>query len=135
MSDTTETVMQQPPTEFGEYNFPSRDRIELYGNDQLVHVFWEGSVFIVGPACFRVPRAIPWSEFVSDVVGPWAEADPAYDPAKVGHWRIDDTPIDPKPADTLEGLGVEHKGLLKFRCDNGQTTHAGLLYHKSSNSH
>lgn len=134
MTDTTETVMQQPPTEFGEYNFPSRDRIELYGDDQLVHVFWEGSVFIAGPACFRVPRAIPWSEFVSDVVGPWAEADPAYDAAKVGHWRIDDTPIDPKPTDTLEKLGVEHKGLLKFRCDNGQTTHGGQLYHKSPNS-
>ena len=83
MADTTETVMQQPPTEFGEYNFPSKDRIELFGDDQLVNVFWEGNVFIVGPGCFRVPRAIAWSDFVSDVVGPWAEADPDYDESKV----------------------------------------------------
>ena len=134
MTDTTETVMQQPPTEFGEYNFPSKDRIELFGDDQLVNVFWEGNVFIVGPGCFRVPRSIAWSEFVRDVVGSWAKADPDYDESKVTNWRIDDTPIDPKPTDTLEELGVEHKGLLKFRCDLGKRPLGGPLYQMSSDS-
>ena len=118
MTDTT-TVMQQPPTEFGEYNFPSKDRIELYGDDQLVHVFWEGNVFIAA-RMLRVPRRLPGPIRQGRRRAPGLKADPDYDESKVSNWRIDDTPIDPKPTDTLEELGVEHKGLLKFRCDPGK---------------
>ena len=108
--------MIQPPSAFGTYDFPSRDRIELFGDDQLVNVFWEGNIFIVAPGCFRVPRTMPWSELYENVIVPWASADPDFDSAKVSNWRIDDEPFEPKPDDTLESLGVVHKGLLKFNC-------------------
>lgn len=110
----TETQMAAPPTEFGEYNFPSRDRIELYGDDQLIHVFWRGNVFIVAPGCFRVPQAMTWADFVAGVVEPWAAADPDFDASKVTGWQIDDKPIEPSADDTISGLGIEHKGLVSF---------------------
>lgn len=112
MTETTE--MKQPPTQFGEYNFPSRDRIELYGDDQLLNVWWRGNVFIVCPGCFRVPRAMKWGEFVSGILTPWASMDPDFDIAKVANWQMDDTPFTPKDDDTFESLGVEHKGLISF---------------------
>lgn len=110
----SDTIMQNPPTAFGEYNFPSRDRIELYGDDQLINVWLRGNVFIVGPGCFRVPQAMSWGDFISDVVVPWASADPDFDASKMTGWRKDDEEIDPKPEDTISGLGIEHKGLVSF---------------------
>ena len=112
----TETQMVQPPTQFGEYNFPSRDRIEEYGDDQIVNVFWEDNIFVATPGCFRVPRNMPWNVFQQNVFLPWAAMDPDFDAAKVSDWRSDDAPIQPKDEDTFETLGVPHKGLLKFRC-------------------
>ncbi|MFV0459215.1 MAG: phenol hydroxylase subunit P4 [Actinomycetales bacterium] len=110
----SETQMVSPPTAFGEYNFPSRDRIELFGDDQLVNVWWRGNIFIVAPGCFRVPRAMTWADFTAQVVGPWAAADPDFDADKVTAWHLDDTPIEPSPEDTLESLGIAHKGLVSF---------------------
>lgn len=108
--------MVQPPSQFGEYDFPSRDRIELYGEDQLVHVFWDDNIFFATPGCFRVPRHMPWVVFQQNVFIPWASADPDFDVHQVHDWRVDDTPIQPRDEDTFETLGVVHKGLLKFRC-------------------
>lgn len=112
MTETTE--MAQPPTQFGEYNIPSRDHISLYGDDQLVNVWWRGNVFIVCPGCFRVPRTMKWGDFVSQVMAPWASADPDYDASRVTNWKKDDEAIDPKDDDTFESLGIEHKGLVSF---------------------
>lgn len=112
MTETTQ--MQTPPTEFGEYNFPSRDRIELYGDDQLINVWWRGNVFIACPGCFRIPRGMKWGDFMSQAVVPYGSADPDFDVTRVSNWKMDDTPFDPKDDDTIEGLGIEHKGLVSF---------------------
>lgn len=107
-------VFVDPPTTFGKYDFPSKDRIELFGDDQLINVWWKGNVFIVGPGCFRVPRSMTWSDFMENVVYPWAAADPDFDSSKIAGWHKDDEAIEPKPDDTIEGLGIEHKGLVSF---------------------
>ena len=106
--------MVPPPTAFGEYNFPSRDHISLYGDDQIIYVWWRGTVFNVCPSCFRVPRNMKWSDFVANVVSPWASKDPDYDASRVTGWQMDETPIEPKDDDTTEGLGIDHKGLVSF---------------------
>jgi phenol/toluene 2-monooxygenase (NADH) P4/A4 len=99
----------------GAYDFPARDRQELFGDDQLVNVFWEGNTFIVGPGCFRVPRSMTWADFRSQVMDPWASADPDYQPDKAVDFRNDDEAMNPKPTQTIEQLGIPHKGLIKFR--------------------
>lgn len=109
-----QATMVDPPTQFGEYNFPSRDRIELYGDDQIVNVMWRGTVFNVSPGCFRAPRSIKWADFIATIVTPWAEKDPDFDAARMTAWKMDDTPFEPNDDDTLEGLGIEHKGVISF---------------------
>jgi phenol hydroxylase P4 protein len=97
-----------------DYDFPSADRIENFGPDQLVYVLWEGNPLFCSAAAFRVPRAMPFAEFVTTVVHPWAASDPDFDPEAVRGWKLFDEPIDPKPGTSLEVAGIGHKALLRF---------------------
>lgn len=98
----------------GDYDFPSRSRQELYGDDQLVHVLWRGNSFLCSAATFRAPRAMPFGEFVSAVVEPWAASDPDLVSGTLADWQLDGRAIEPKPDETLTDLGVGHKHLLSF---------------------
>ena len=44
----------------GTYEFPSRSRQELYGDDQLVHLWFQEDMWFCAAACFRAPRAMTW---------------------------------------------------------------------------
>lgn len=97
----------------GEYKFPSSSRQELYGDDQLVHVYWKHNMFICAPSCFRVPKAMPWSAFLSEVVYPVWGQDPDFDPATAQFaWEVDDASISPSGDQSLESLGIGHKSLV-----------------------
>jgi phenol/toluene 2-monooxygenase (NADH) P4/A4 len=97
-----------------DYNFPSADRAEVFGDDQLVYVLWDGNPLLCSAACMRVPKTVPFGEFLATVVHPWAASDPDFDPATVHDWRLFDDPIDPEADRSLADLGVGHKALLKF---------------------
>lgn len=99
----------------GPYEFPAKDRQEVFGDDQLIHVQWDGNMFLYSAACFRVPKATKWSDFKTQFVDPWASGDPDYRPDAVTGWRKDDEEIDPKPDQTIADLGIPHKGLVHFR--------------------
>jgi hypothetical protein len=98
----------------GEYNFPSRSRQELYGDDQLVNVMWRGNSFLCAAATFRVPRAMPFGEFVSSVVEPWASSDPDFVSGSATGWQLGGRTLEPAPEATLAELGVAHKHVLSF---------------------
>lgn len=98
----------------GVYDFPSADRAELFGDDQLVNVQWDGQLFLNSPTCFRVPKAMKWSE-LRPQIDAWAGSDPDYRPEAATDWRLDDEPIDPQPDQTIADLGIVHKGLIRFR--------------------
>jgi phenol/toluene 2-monooxygenase (NADH) P4/A4 len=104
-----------PVKSIGEYDFPSRSRQELYGDDQLVNLWWRDNPWFASAACFRAPKAMTWGDFRATMVDPWASADPDYDPKAAFRWTIDDEPVSPDDAQTLEGLGVGHKSLVAFR--------------------
>lgn len=97
-----------------DYDFPSADRAELFGDDQLVYVHWTGNPLFCSAACFRVPKAMAFGEFVSGVVEPWAASDPDFDPAKVGDWRLFAETLEPADQKSLADLGIGHKALLTF---------------------
>lgn len=99
----------------GPYEFPAKDRQEVYGDDQLVNVLWDGNMFYYAGACFRVPKSMKWSDFKSQMIDEWAAADPDYRPDAATDWRRDDEAFDPKPGDTITDLGIVHKGLIRFR--------------------
>lgn len=97
-----------------DYDFPSADRAELFGDDQLVYVHWEGNPLFCSAACFRVPKAMPFGEFVTSVVGPWAGSDPDFDPAKVTDWQLFGEKLEHADQKSLDDLGIGHKALLTF---------------------
>jgi len=98
----------------GTYDFPSRSRQELYGDDQLVHVLWRNNPMFCAAACFRAPRAMPFGEFVTAMVEPWASSDPDFVPGSIADWTLEGEPVEPKADETLADLGVGHKHLLSF---------------------
>ncbi|MCQ4079128.1 phenol hydroxylase subunit P4 [Streptomyces sp. RB6PN25] len=98
----------------GTYEFPSRSRQELYGDDQLVHVLWRNNEMFCAAACFRAPRAMTWAEFTAGMVEPWAASDPSFVPGSTQAWILDDDPFSPQPGMSLASLGVGHKSLLTF---------------------
>ncbi|AEA23026.1 phenol hydroxylase subunit P4 [Pseudonocardia benzenivorans] len=97
-----------------DYEFPSADRAENFGDDQLVYVHWDGNPLFCSAACFRVPKAMPFGEFVAGVVAPWAGSDPDFDAAAVAGWRLFDEPLQPADDASLADLGIGHKALLHF---------------------
>lgn len=98
-----------------EYTFESRSRQELYGDDQLVHVWWRGNVFFVAASCFRFPKAMPWGALM-DVLKGFYTADPDFVPESLDsvQWVIDGKAVTPDPAKSLEENGVGHKSLIEF---------------------
>jgi phenol hydroxylase P4 protein len=97
-----------------EYDFPSADRVENYAPDQLVYVLWEENPLFCTAAAFRVPTAMPFDEFVSAMVRPWAASDPDFERAAITGWKLFDEPIDPAPGTSMEAAGIGHKALLRF---------------------
>lgn len=97
-----------------DYDFPSADRAELFGDDELVYVYWRGNLLFSAAGCFRAPKAMTFGEFRAAMVDAWAGSDPDYDPAQVRDWRLFDEPLDADPNATLTELGIGHKALLSF---------------------
>ena len=98
-----------------DYEFPSADRAENFGGDQLVYVHWEGNPFFCSAAAFRAPKAMPFAEFVEALVKPWASSDPDFNAGSVRNWRLFDEPLDHGDGTkTLADLGIGHKALLTF---------------------
>ncbi len=97
-----------------DYDFPSADRAELFGDDQLVYVHWDGNPLFCSAACFREPQALPFGEFGTQLVPPWAASDPDFDPAGIRDWRLFEDPLAVSAERSLADLGIGHKALLHF---------------------
>ncbi|SMC63487.1 phenol hydroxylase subunit P4 [Janibacter indicus] len=99
----------------GAYDFPSRSRQELYGDDQLVSVWFQDTMWFAAPAMFRAPRAMTWADFRDQMFVPFAEEDPDYDPAAPRTWTLHGAPFEPRDDQTLAELGVRHKDVIGTR--------------------
>ena len=100
----------------GTYSFPSRSRQELYGDDQLVHVWWQDNPWFAAAACFRAPKAMSWNDFLAGIVHPLWSCDPDFDAASTAlAWSVNGAPITPDGSESLADLGVGHKSLVSCR--------------------
>jgi phenol hydroxylase P4 protein len=97
------------------YDFPSKDRQEVFGDDILVNVMWSGNMMFSAAACFRAPKAMSFADFKSQMVDPWAASDPDYDPSSPTGWKVNGADFDADPGVSLADSGVGHKGLFTFR--------------------
>ena len=114
MSDFNKVIERPEIRSIGTYDFPSRSAQVLYGDDQLVHVWYDGNPWFVAAACFRAPRAMSFGDFWSALVVPYHEEDPdwqaSWTPADFDEFTIV-VPDDPRlPAEirntTVTGLYV-----------------------------
>ncbi|MGW1616501.1 phenol hydroxylase subunit P4 [Streptomyces sp. NPDC002285] len=96
------------------YEFPSADRAEIFGDDQLVYVHWRDNPLFCCAACFRVPKAMLFGEFVTSMVHSWAASDPDFDPSSVRDWQLFEQPLEAGAGTPLANLGIGHKALLSF---------------------
>ena len=104
-----------PVKAISNYSFESRSRSELYGDDQLVNVWWVNAPMMCAAACFRAPREMAWSDFLAAMVYPWASSDPGFEASRASSWQVDGVGFSPDPSATLASLGVRHKSLVSFK--------------------
>lgn len=96
----------------GEYDFPSRSAQELYGDDQLVHLWFQDTMWWSSPLTFRAPREMTWGDFIAQMFVPLAEEDPDFDPAAPRTWTVHGSPFVPQDGQTLTELGIGHKDVI-----------------------
>ena len=99
----------------GEYNFPSRSAQENYGDDQLVSVWFQDTMWFASPAMFRAPREMTWADFTAQMFVPFAEEDPDYDPNAAREWSLHGEKFEPDEGKTLAELGILHKDVIGTR--------------------
>lgn len=98
------------------YEFEARDRAEVFGDDMLVHVYWQGNMLFCSAAAFRAPKAMKWSDFKANMLAGLFGVDPEYATLTPENtrWLLDTTPIQPRDDQTLSEVGLTHKGLVRF---------------------
>ncbi len=99
----------------GDYDFPSRSRQELYGDDQLVSVWFQDTMWFASPAMFRAPRDMTWADFRAQMFVPFAEEDPDFDPDAARVWSLHGETFEPADGQTLAELGIRHKDVIGTR--------------------
>lgn len=113
-----ETVIDRPEIKsIGEYDFPSRSAQARYGDDQLVHVWYDGNPWFSAAACFRAPKAMAFGDFWAALVVPFFEEDPdwqtSWTPVEF-EWDLDGASWSPEEGDDLQALGVGHKSVIRM---------------------
>ena len=99
-----------------DYNWPSRSAAELYGDAQLVHVWWNGNPYFVSAATFPFPKEMPFGAMVNEVLKGFFSADPDFVPESLdtAKWKIDHQDVDVDMNASLVANGVGHKSLVEF---------------------
>lgn len=98
------------------YEFPARDRAEVFGDDMLVHVHWLGNLYFCSAAAFRAPKAMKWADFKAGMFDPVYSADPDYAnlTSESLRWTINGQVVQPQADQSLAELGLTHKGMICF---------------------
>src|SRR3546814_14004538 len=95
----------------GAYEFPSRDREEIFGDNLIVYFSWEQHLLFAAPFLLFTPRDVTFAQFVEERVKPLIAPDPppgAIDWAKVESMN-GATPIQPDLAATRDAKGYGHQ--------------------------
>jgi hypothetical protein len=103
----------------GEYDFPPADPPENYGGDLIFYGYNQGNRFFATLNTFRAPGNTSWGAFRAQMLDPWLSVDPDIDLTALNNWRVDDKKITPNGDDTLTGLGIGWKSIVRFSCGSG----------------
>ncbi|WP_433770570.1 phenol hydroxylase subunit P4 [Pseudomonas putida] len=103
-----------PVTAIGAYNAQPLDHQGNFHGLQLVYLCWEKHLMFCAPFTFPLPPAMPFSDFIEQVVKPSIARHP--DAAQVdfsqAQWCLNERPFTPDNAASLIANGIDHKSLL-----------------------
>jgi phenol hydroxylase P4 protein len=103
-----------PVTSIGAYEAQPLDRQENFHGLQLVYLCWEKHLMFCAPFTFPLPPAMPFADFIEQVVKPSISQHPEASRVdfSLALWRLKDQPFKPDNAASLIDKGIDHKILL-----------------------
>lgn len=103
-----------PVTAIGAYDAQPLDSQDKFNGLQLVYLCWEKHLMFCAPFTLPLPPAMPFAEFIEQVVKPSISQHP--DAPRVdfnqARWRLNDQPFSPDNGASLIANGIDHKSLL-----------------------
>lgn len=102
---------------FKPYDFPARDRGEVFGADQLVYLYVPNHYWFSAAACFRVGQHMTFQQLWDQILAPFVAADPALVGVswRQGRWSLMEEPFEPQSDQPLVAQGICHKTLLTWQ--------------------
>ena len=85
-------------------------------------MWWTNNPWFCAAACFPMPKAMTWGDFWNAAVVPFFSEDPDWSESTEFTFTLHGKTLDPKPEDTLEGLGIWHKSVI------GMTSKLSLIH-------
>src|SRR3546814_13548047 len=97
----------------GAYEFPSRDREEIFGDNLIVYFSWEQHLLFAAPFLLFTPRDVTFAQFVEERVKPLIAPDPQAGEIEWAtvEWLNGETPMKPAFAATDRTVGVSGKSV------------------------
>ena len=98
----------------GDYDFPPRDRAEVYGDNQLVYFCWDRHLLFAAPFITFVSGEMTLGDYLEEVIGPLVAPDPdagELDWAKA-EWSNGPNPFVPDFSASLADNGIGHKNKI-----------------------
>ena len=106
-----------PVTAIKDYRFEPRDRVENFHGNRLLYVGWEDHLMFCAPFAYPLPPQMPFRALLEQVL----PASFGYHPdfARIdwdrAEWFKSGQPWQPDHDATLEGNGLGHKDVIRFR--------------------
>lgn len=100
----------------GSYEFPSRDRAEVFGDNVIVYFSWDQHLLFAAPFLLFTPADTTFGELIETRVKPLIVPDPQageIDWDKVA-WLNGETPLKPEFAASLAANGIGHKDQIRM---------------------
>lgn len=98
------------------YDFPARDRTEVFGSDQLIYLYVPNHYWFCSAACFRVGKQMTFQQLWDGILAPFVAADPelAGKNWRQGRWSLMGEPFEPQTDQALVAQGIRHKTFLTW---------------------
>lgn len=98
-------------TAIGEYDFPPRDRAELYGENQIVYFCWDRHLLFAAPFITFVSGDMKLGDYLEEVIKPLLAADPDTSALEWSNaeWSNGPNAFSPDFEASLADNGIGHK--------------------------
>lgn len=99
------------------YTGEVKDRRENFGDQQIVYVGWDRHLMFPAPFAFLVPRDMPFSALMAEVLPVSFSVHPDWSQINWDQvqWLLNGASFTPNPNQSLLAQGIDHKSVLRFQ--------------------